>query len=267
MPFFYGTNGFTKTGNNAFYPYRKMQMTGTITFSQGTLGVDFRQDADSTNSLASNMIPTNSLVFSGYGGQLRIGGRPNRTSDQTGVFTLSADTLKAVRVSGVYVGNLSAGQLVTADAGVLAEGTYLKTVLDDNTFELSAAPLVPGNATLTFKKASFDTLQEFGRVQTYVSGSFYVGNAGDSTTLRFGELTGGYGLYLDGSDSTVEIQNTRDFGGVITLTNTVDLALTDQRSIPTGPATNAAFHVDMSATGTLTTSVSGGNTFLTKWLD
>jgi len=261
-----GSGGFTKTGNQSFYPYRKSEMTGTNRVSQGTLGLDFRQDADSTNALALNHLNPEGLVLDTYGGQIRIGGRPSRTADQTGVFTLDAASRRAVRVSGVSVANLSAGQVVTAAGGVLSEGTYLKTVLDDNTFELSAAPLAAGDSTLTFKAASFNTVQEFNLLQIGASASLYVGLSGDSTLARIGMLAGGYGFYADGS-ATVEIQNTRDFGGVLALTNTVTLALTDQRAVPAVPATNAAFHVDASATNTMTLTTSGSDVLVGIWND
>lgn len=263
-----GSGGLTKTGNQSFYPYRKSEMTGTFKLSGGTLGLDFRQDADSTNALALNHLQPDGLLFVGFGGQVRIGGRPSVAADKTGVFTLDTGSRRTVRVSGESAANLSAGQVVTAAAGVLPEGTFLRTIYDNDTIELSAAPLTGGDQSLTFKAATFTTVQEFNLLQTGVSGSLYVGAGAGSgtTTARIGELAGGYGLTGDGT-ATMEIQNTRDFGGVLSLTNSLTLALADQRAIPAAPATNAAFHVDASASGTLTTSQSGNNTLISKWQD
>lgn len=263
-----GSGGFTKTGNQSFYPYLKSEMTGTVRFNQGTLGLDFRQDADSTNALALNHLQPDGLIFGGYGGQVRIGGRPSVTSDKTGVFTLDTGSRRTVRVSGESAANLSAGQLVTAAAGVLPAGTFLRTIYDNDTIELSAAPLTGGDQSLTFKAATFTTVQEFNLLQTGVSGSLYIGAGAGSgtTTARIGELSGGYGLTGDGT-ATMEIQNTRDFGGVIALTNSLTLALADQRAVPSVPATNSAFHVDANASGTLTTTQSGGNTLVDRWYD
>lgn len=259
-----GSGGFTKTGNQAFYSYRRSEMSGPVKINGSLIGLDFRQDADSTNALALNHLQPDGLTIEGVGGQVRVGGRPSRTSDQSGVFTLQAGNRRVLRISGVSTGNLSAGQPVNAAEGLLPEGTFLKTILDDNNVELSAAPLADGNETLTFKASSFTSVQEFNTLTTSYSGSLYVG--GDATTARIGELSGGYRFTGEGT-ATAEIRNTRTFGGVITLTNTLTLALTDQRPIPAAPATNAAFHVDASAASTLVTSQSGGNTMVGQWLD
>ena len=56
-----GSGGLTKTGNQSFYPYRKSEMTGTFKLNGGTLGLDFRQDADSTNALHSHSPVTNRI--------------------------------------------------------------------------------------------------------------------------------------------------------------------------------------------------------------
>jgi len=261
-----GSSGFLKSGNVSFYPYRRSEMTGTNQLNEGTLGIDFRQDADSTNALALNHLQPDGLIFDSFGGLVRVIGRPSRTADQNGVFTLDTGSRRAVRVSGVSVANLSAGQLVTASAGVLPEGTFLKTIYDNETFELSAAPLATGDTALTFKAASFTTVQTFNTVlvQTNTPGSFNV--SGEDTTVRIGKLSGANVLTGDGN-ATLEIQDTRDFSGAISLANTVTLAMTDQRALPSGPATNSAFHVDASATNTMVTSQSGGNTLLGQWKD
>jgi hypothetical protein len=260
-----GSGGFTKTGNAPFYPYRRSEMTGPVKVTGNIIGLDFRQDADSTNALAVNHLQPDGLVLEGGGVQVRVGGRPSRASDQNGVFALEAGNRRATRVSGVSVGALSAGQRIAAAAGVLPEGAFLKTVLDDSTFELSDAPLTTGNEPLTFKTAAFTTLQTFNTLRTAYHGSLYAG--GDATTVRIGELLGGYSFTGDG-DATLEIQNTRDFGGVLAVTNTLTLALADQRPIPGGPATNAAFHVDASAAATLTElTQSGGDTLVGNWAD
>ena len=261
-----GSGGLTKTGNNLFYPYRKSEMTGTFNVNEGTLGLDFRQDADSTNALALNHLQPDGLNFGGFGGQVRIGGRPSVASDKTGVFTLDTGSRRTVRVSGDSAANLSAGQLVTAAAGVLPAGTFLRTIYDNDTIELSAAPLTGGDQSLTFKAKNFTTVQQFNTVRTDASGSFFISKYGDDTILRIRELTGGARLTGDGN-ATAEIQNTRTFGGVITLTNTLTIALTDQRAIPTGPATNTAFHVDASATNTMVLVASGSDLLVKQWND
>lgn len=259
-----GSGGFTKVGNQALYPYRRSEMTGPVKISSGVLGVDFRQDADSTNSLALNHLQPDSLVFDSLGGQLRVGGRPARTTDQTGVFLLDPSSRRVTRVSGVSVGSLSAGQAITADAGILPEGAFLKTIIDDETFELNVEPLAVGDASLTFKAATFTTVQNLNSLQTSYSGSVFVG--GDNTTVNIGELKGGYRFTGEGS-ATVTVQTNRNFGGVVTLINSLTLALNDQRQIPTAPAAGSAFHVDASDASTLVTSQSGGNTLVGKWLD
>jgi len=258
-----GSDGFTKTGNQALYSYRRSEMSGPVTVNAGVLGLDFRQDADSTNALALNHLQPDGLVFSGPG-HVRFGGRPSRATDQTGVFTLDTSSRRVTRVSGVSVGDLSAGQVVTAAPGVLPEGTFLKTIWDNNVFELSADPLVGGDVALTFKAATFTTEQHFHSLQHDYSGYLYIG--GTDMTVKVGELKGGYRLTGDG-DAALAIQTNRNFGGVITLTDSLTLILNDQRPIPSAPADGAAFHVDASDASTLVTSQSGGNTMVTKWLD
>ena len=259
-----GSGGFNKSGNQALYPHRRSEMTGPVTVSQTVLGLDFRQDADSTNALALNHLQPDGLVFAGLGGQVRVGGRPSRTTDQTGVFTLDTSSRRVTRVSGVSVADLSAGQILASRPGVLPDGSFLKTIIDNDTFELNTEPLVSGDASLTFKAAAFSTRQHFNTLNTLFSGSLFVG--GSDTTVDIGELTGGYRLTGEG-DATLAIQTNRAFGGVITLINSLTLALNDQRPIPTAPANGPAFHVDASDASTLVTSQSGGNTLVGQWLD
>lgn len=259
-----GSGGFNKSGNQALYPHRRSEMTGPVTVSQTVLGLDFRQDADSTNALALNHLQPDGLVFAGLGGQVRVGGRPSRTTYQTGVFTLDTSSRRVTRVSGVSVEDLSAGQVITADPGILPDGAFLKTVWDNNSFELSVDPLAGGDVTLTFKAATFTTEQHFRSLNTSYSGSLFIGGA--NTTVKIGELKGGYRLTGEG-DATLTVNTNRNFGGVITLINSLTLVMDDQRPIPSAPATGPAFHVDASDASTLVTSQYGGNTLVGKWLD
>ncbi len=109
----------------------------------------------------ANHLQPDGIVFTGAGGQIRIGGRPSRPADQIGVFMLDTASRRVTRVSGVSVADLSAGQILASGPGVLPDGSFLKTIIDNDTFELNTEPLVSGDASLTFKAAAFSTRQHF----------------------------------------------------------------------------------------------------------
>ena len=261
-----GSDGFIKYSGGAFYPYCRSQMSGSITSSGGTIGVDFNRDADSTNSVVQNHLQTDGFTFAAASSQIRFGPRVSRTSDNSLSFeTVAGSSIAEVTVSGFLESQVSAGQLLESGDGALTAGTYIKTILQDARVLLSESALLTGTYDITIKSKSFTTEQNFDFVDMQVAGTLYIG----ALTVSIDELMGTSVLNLQSGTggAVTEIAETGCFHSKVRVFGDVDLTMKDQRSIPNEPATNAAFHVDASDLSTMTTSVSGDDVFVTKWND
>ncbi|MDD2598964.1 MAG: hypothetical protein PHO37_07055 [Kiritimatiellae bacterium] len=251
--------------NGAFYPYCISQMSGPITASGGIIGVDFNRDASSTNSTAMNHLQPDGLTF-GAPGHVRFGPRVSRASDQSFAFqTLAGSPIADVTVSGELSLSVSAGQLLESGDGALATGTYIKTILQDSRVVLSEPALLSGTHAIIVKAKSFLTEQSFKFLNMLVDGTLYMG----ALTVSIDELKGASVLNLQSGTggAVAKIGAAGDFHSKVRVFGDVNLSLSDQREIPSEPATNAAFHVDASALSTMITSVSGKDVLVTKWSD
>lgn len=260
-----GSDGFIKYSGGTFYPYCRSQMSGPITMSGGTLGVDFNRDADSTNSAVLNHLQPDGLTYANYSGQVRFGPRASHGSDQSLSFqTAAGSSIAEVTVSGLLSSAVSAGQLLESADGALTSGTYIKTILADSRVLLSQPALLSGDYDITIKAKSFTSEQNFDFVDMKIAGTLFMG----ALTVSIDDLKGIAVLNLQSSGGGVaEIGNTGDFHSEVRVFGDLDLTMTDQRPIPAEPATNAAFHVDASDLSTMTTTVSGDDVLVTHWYD
>ena len=260
-----GTNGFTKTGSRSFRPYRFSQMSGAITLHSGILGLDFRQAANSTNYLATNLMHPDGVLLGSSSPQIRIGGRPNAVQ-RSGAWVVTVGSKIATYVSGDNASTLSCGQKLSENTS-FPTGTFLEVIYDNTTIGLSQSAVQSATESLTFESASFKTRQEFDLFDTGTGqgGSIYLNDVDDDTRIVLKELQGRKPLTVSGP-GRVEIGVTGEFSSYVKLSDG-NLTLADQRAMLDAPAVGAAFHVDASCTNTMVLIPYNDGYLVDRWND
>jgi hypothetical protein len=215
------------------------------------------KSADSTNSLVENFFPTSGVIMAGA--RLELYGRKNASAVMSD-WIMTAGSATLIASNGVAAAALAPGQSVIG-TGIPANA-FVKTIIDNTTMVLSAAAEQSVTSTLSFASASFDSKQLLQRVRTDTEQTFKISkNGGSSFEVEIENLHGRDDLLVQNSDGILKVAGQRNHLASIKLeSGTLAVA---PKSVTRQPADNPAFHVDASASSTLTRY---GNE-VTEWAD
>ncbi len=250
-----GDQNIVKRGWGSLYLDGRTTITGTISVVGGLFASDWTRVADTPspttgdNNIAQNILPVTELKVSGAGTTVRFNPRISRTADQSFTVSLSSDS---PYVTVTSTSNVSAGQQVEAEGGVLAAGTFVRRVVNTTTLELSAKPLSTATATITVKASPFYCSRQNLTALT-VQAPFTLGlNPGFQMYVQ--KLAGEGGSVSLDRNGRLIVGDTREFSGTVTFWPSANLSCENPHPLSDSlPVTDSLlFRMDASDASTLT---------------
>lgn len=247
-------------------------------------GISYQSFADSTNQVTGDLLASEELNID-YS-TVKVSGRYPRAASTGKSWELCAGAahIKLLEAGTNTETFLSPGQAVTG--AHIQEGTYVAFFQTDSTVVLSQPVMddFTGSVTQTLSFAAaprWETVQQVDKLVSQSSEASAVsgvqlqpliasGYGSNTVTLHAGELSGTRPVLVSidsgsgGWDGRLRVDRAEAFQQTVTLTNTAALVLGDQRSIPSEPASAAAFWVDASDETSLTKDGAGN---ITRWDD
>jgi len=265
---FVATNGFQKepagSGGTVTF-YRTMSATGRVDVLAGWLTSvpELVEAASAEPPVIEDSFTAGSLYLTA--GNVQLTAAAGKAASVS-LWTLGSGSTLVTTASSTNTTSIVAGQRVTGSG--VPGGAYVRRIVSATTFELSAAALTDGNASLAFAAYYPAARTRIGTVNTDNTNigspaEIQVNNSGtQGLTVEVDKLEGGDNLRKTGT-GILKVRDLSGMGSSVAL-ETGTLLVDNPAFVEPVPATNAVFHMDASVSSTLTLGAGGT---VTEWRD